>query len=65
MDDQVEERKRNIVFAELDDELMGLLNEEVPRHARRLGLTPKRARSAVIRLALAQFLGVAEQKPAA
>jgi predicted transcriptional regulator len=63
--DEVTDRK--FVSVELDEDLFLRLQAVVPRVARRLQLPLKRARSTVIRLALAQYLeGVEdEQKPAA
>lgn len=63
--DEVSERK--FVTTELDKDLFVRLQAVVPRIARRLQLPVKKARSTVIRLALAQYLDTieGEQKPAA
>lgn len=61
------ETERDMVSAEIPRSLKERLDSEARRTADRLMLPPKRARSVVIRLALARYLDSVEgeQKPAA
>lgn len=59
-----EVKNRKFVTVELDEDLFLRLQTVVPRIARRFGLSPKIARSTVVRLAIADYLKQAEAEGA-